>query len=432
MLAFTTVYARELTVGPGKQFPSIMHANAAARPGDVILVHPLPGDKPYSQVAIFVRQKNITFRAVPAKGKRWVRLSGEGFDYSGRGSTPRAMFQFNRGTDNCTLEGFDLSGAMNKSFNGAGVRINQANNVTIRNCNIHGNGMGAMSNGDGSQSTGVNQLFENCVLHSNGDKRHPGYNHNLYLGGTSVTLRGCEVYGAVTGHNVKSRAHYTRIEYSYIHDSANREFDLVDAKDTERPGSHAVLVGNIIVKDFRCRGNRAVIHFGQDGGKQHDGTIHLVHNTIVSPFVSPVVDLSTSKAKAHLVGNIICDGGVRQNGQKLVNCRKGSQPAGVTGTLNWFSGGFGASIQGTGLDKKNAIGPSGAMLFVDISKKNYTIAPTLKKTFAAGVAPATITIPAVPGGKALELLSLQYKHQAGTEKRKKEQKPTLGAYSGAP
>jgi hypothetical protein len=240
------------------------------------------------------------------------------------------------------------------------------------------------------------------------------------------------VYGSVTGHNVKSRAHYTRVEYSYIHDSANREFDLVDAKDTERPGSHAVLVGNVIAKNPRCKGNRAVIHYGQDGGKQHDGTIYLVHNTIVTPFVSPVVDLSTSKAKAHLIGNIICDGGARQNGQALVSFRKGLKPDDVTGTLNWFSGGFGALIQETGLDKKNAIGPSGARLFVDLSQNNYNIAPKLKKTFAAGVSPATMNIPEVPCGKTVELLSLQYKHPAGTEERKKEQKPTLGAYSGAP
>ena len=43
-------------------------------------------------------------------------------------------------------------------------------------------------------------------------------------------MRGCEVHSSLTGHNVKSRAHRTVVEACYIHDSANREFDLVDDK----------------------------------------------------------------------------------------------------------------------------------------------------------------------------------------------------------
>ncbi len=203
---------------------------------------------PYERTAVYVRQERLTFRAVPAEGSRWVKVDGSGFDYSGRGSTPRAIFQFNAGTDHCVLEGFELCGAHNDSHNGAGVRINQANHVIVRNCSIHDNDMGIMSNGDGSPERGVNQLIEFCEIHHNGDPADPGYNHNLYLGGTSVTLRFCEVHSSLTGHNVKSRAHHNRVEYCYVHDSANREFDLVDAADTARPDSHAVLLGNIIVK----------------------------------------------------------------------------------------------------------------------------------------------------------------------------------------
>ena len=70
----------------------------------------------------------------------------------------------------------------------------------------------------------------------------------------------------------------------------DREFDLVDGDaNTEAPGSHAVLVGNVIAKAKGCKGNHAVIHFGQDGGKDHRGTLYLVHNTIVQPFGSQKV-----------------------------------------------------------------------------------------------------------------------------------------------
>lgn len=302
--------AATLEVGPGKAFATIEDAHARAVEGDMILVHPRENGQPYERVAVFVKQPRLTFRAARAGGRPRVRISGRGFDYSGIGSTPRAVFQFNPGADGCVLEGFELFGAHNESHNGAGVRIAGANHVVVRDCAIHDNDMGIMSNGDGTTATGVDQRIERCEIHHNGDTADPGQNHNLYLGGTSVTLSACDVHHSLTGHNVKSRAHHTRVEYSFIHDSANREFDLVDAADTARPGSDAVLLGNIIVKDPESKGNRTVIHFGQDGGKPHDGTLHLAFNTVVTPFVGPIVELSAPAAKVRMVGNLVSDGGL--------------------------------------------------------------------------------------------------------------------------
>ena len=320
-----------LEVGPGKPLARIEDANARARPGDVIVVYPRDRGLPYEQTAVLVRQHDVTFRAVPGRNGQRVAISGKGFDYTGSGSTPRAIFQFNPGADRCTLEGFELSGAHNRSHNGAGVRINQANHVTLRDCSIHNNDMGIMSNGDGSAQVAVDQQIQQCEIHHNGDPSEPGYNHNLYLGGGSVALRFCEIHSSLTGHNVKSRAHHTRVEYCYVHHSANREFDLVDAADTARPESHAVLIGNVIVKDPQCKGNKAVLHFGQDGGRQHDGTLYLVFNTVVTPLVSPVVELSASRAKASLLGNLVSDGGAGQANQVVAVARNGASLPSVTG-----------------------------------------------------------------------------------------------------
>ena len=281
LVATGIVSAAELTVGPGKPFQRIEDALAKAQNGDTILVSALCRRRSLRESGGVRRQEPHHLQGRPASA--WP-LSGKDFDYSGRGSIPRAIFQFSPGADGCVLDGFDLSGAHNDSHNGAGVRINQANDVTIRNCRIHGNDMGIMSNGDGTPKTAAGQLIESCLIYSNGDKADPGYNHNLYLGGTSVTLLGCEVHSSLTGHNVKSRAHLTVVAGCYIHDSANREFDLVDAKgDTTVPGSNALLAGNIIIKAAKCEGNKGVIHFGQDGGNEHDGTITLLNNTIVTP-----------------------------------------------------------------------------------------------------------------------------------------------------
>ncbi|NMC18858.1 MAG: hypothetical protein GYA33_00430, partial [Thermogutta sp.] len=343
--------AAEQIVGPGKDFTRIEDAYAAASPGDVILVYPRDGGEPYEQTAVLVRKPRLTFRgmagdaskAASGKPAGLVRISGKGFDYSGRGSTPRAVFQFDPGADGCVLEGFEIFGAHNGSHNGAGVRINQADAVVVRRCHIHGNDMGIMSNGNGSLEAGVDQRIEYCRICENGDVADPGYNHNLYLGGASVRLRFCEIYGSLTGHNVKSRAHHTWLECCYIHDSANRELDLVDAAETSLPESHALLWGNVIAKNLRCSGNRGVIHFGQDGGKGRNGTLFLYFNTIVTPFISPVIELSTPDAKVRMIGNLVSDGGSRQSRRNLIGMRGGAGPVGCAVADNWLAGSFALS-----------------------------------------------------------------------------------------
>ncbi len=424
--------AATLEVGPGKTFRRIEAANAKARPGDVIRVYPLRRGRAYEKVAVYVRQRNLTFRAVPGqkKGGR-VKLSGAGFDYRGRGRIPRARFQFNPGTDHCILEGFALSGAHNQRHNGAGVRINQANHVTIRDCEIFGNDMGIMSNGDGTPATAINQRIERCIIHDNGNEKSPGFNHNLYLGGTSVTLSFCEVYASLTGHNVKSRAHYTRVEYSYIHDSANREFDLVDARDTARPESHAVLLGNVIVKDRNCRGNRAVIHFGQDGGGEHDGTLFLIHNTIVTPFISPVADLSAPAAGAHFLGNIISGGAGRKN-QVLAAVRHGASLRNVRGSHNWLSGGF-AKLAGGLKAKENHVSGKGRgrLPFANPAGHDFRLTEPVRSIVNQGLPHKRIKAPPAPGAaprKVRAILSWQYRHPGKQEPRPRAGKPDLGAY----
>ena len=98
-------------------------------------------------MALLIRQPNLTIRAVQDVSGRRVRLSGTGFDYSGNGPVPRAIVQFDPAAHDGTLDGFELSGAHNGSFNGAGVRINQANNILVTHCEIYDNDMGIMSNG---------------------------------------------------------------------------------------------------------------------------------------------------------------------------------------------------------------------------------------------------------------------------------------------
>ncbi len=355
LLAITgrNAYATTLEVGEGRAFARIEAAYDAAKPEDSIHIYPLPNGRAYEGVALSVSKPNLSFlgwegvkRESVRGSKPATRISGRGVNYTGAGRTPRAVFQFNLSATGCKVESLEIFGAHNDSHNGAAIRINEANDTTILTCDLHNNDMGIMSGGDVAHSTGANQQVLYCHIHHNGDATDPGYNHNLYMGGTSVTVLHCEIDHATTGHNFKSRAHFNWIGHCYIHDSANREVDLVDDKgSTPREQSHSVIVECVIVKAMEMAGNHTVIHWGQDAGSDHNGTLHLCHNTLITPYQSPVVDMDAPSAKVDMMYNLITDGGRFQNGQVLVQVSGGAKRENVSGYANVAARGFADKAQ---------------------------------------------------------------------------------------
>jgi hypothetical protein len=430
--------AEALTVGPGKTYATIEAAYAAAPAtgGATILVYAQAGNAPYIQPALQVYKPGIVFWGVGAPAGERVRLDGSGYNYTGAGSTPRAIFQFNPGADDGVVRGFELYDAHNDSYNGAGVRINQANHVRVIDCEVHTCDMGIMSNGRVSEGTAADQWIAHCSIHGNGNLSDPGYNHNLYLGGTSVTLHACEVYSSLTGHNVKSRAHFNRVQYCYIHDSANRELDLVDdAGNTDQPNSHSVLLGNVIVKDPNCPGNRNVIHFGQDGGNDHTGSLLLWHNTIVTPFISPVVSLDAPGAGVHFVNNIVWDQGSGQNNQVVVQLSNGATLGAVHGNNNWLSSGFVVPDQDAFEPATTWLGSDGANPpFADSAAGDYHLTGSFANITDRGKLWADV-MPPLTAGRTMQpgdSLPQQYAAPLCAEGRAFAGTPDLGAYEWLP
>lgn len=418
-----------LHVGPGQPFARLEDAVQHAAAGDTISVHPLKDGKPYEQVAVVVRTPRLTIRGAGWPHTR-VILSGAGFEYSGVGSVPRAIVQLNPEADNCTIEGFEITDAHNASHNGAGIRINQANHVTVRGCRIHGNDMGIMSNGSSGPDSAVDQRIELCEVYKNGAAADPGQNHNLYLGGTSAVVSGCEIYSSTTGHNIKSRAHYTRVEYCYVHDSANREFDLVDAaKDTDVAASDAVILGCIISKKSPdMTGNRGVIHFGQDGGHEHTGTLFLINSTIVTPYQSPAVSLSAAGAKLSIANCLFTDGDSGQRNQII---------AGVAGKADGLlaerltSINSASSSHFAGLPGVARLGKSVA--FADIAAGDFRVTSALDQLAIRGTPLSELRIPAAPGreGDTPAAPFLRYQHPFSTMPRTDGEKPCIGGFEAA-
>ena len=327
VLLASTACGETLHVGSGQAYSRIEDAVAAAKPGAKIIVHPLPNGAAYKEVKLMIDKPNLTIQA--ANPNQPVVLDGDGVNYTGAGSTPRAIVQFCAHGSGGTLDGFVLRNAHNETHNAAGVRISQANDVTISRCDIHDNDMGIMSDGrarqQGVEPLGANQLITHCRITDNGAEEDPGYNHNLYLGGDSVTIQYSEIARAKTGHNVKCRVHRVTISNCSIHDAANREIDLVDGKDcTDVPGSNVLISNCSIKKDALCQGNHGCIHFGKDGGAAHDGALVLKNNAIETPFSSPVIELTDGKGVA-LYDNVFSDAGsgasatlVKTHGNQIV------------------------------------------------------------------------------------------------------------------
>lgn len=369
-LCVNACWCAELQVGPGRAWEDLAAAVEKAGPGDVVVVHPRAGHAPYRAVGLRIRAPGIVLRSGGGAGGR-VPLSGEGADLSGRGLRPRAIVQFDPGADGCVLEGFELWGARNESGNAAGVRVTGARGVVIRDCEIRDNDMGIMSDGADLAGGGGGLRIEGCVIWGNGRESHAGYAHNLYLGGESVALVGCHVHSARTGHNLKSRAHRLWVLACYFHDAAERELDLVDAAGwTTRAGSDAVVAGCVLVKAVQTRGNREVIHFGQDGGHDRVGRLELLYNTVVSPHRAPVVILSAPGANAWLEGNVIWDMGRVGGPAGWVAARSGADLERVRGDRNWVGSGFGGPMP-AGLVGTHVGAPGLALAWRDGARGDY-------------------------------------------------------------
>jgi hypothetical protein len=232
------------------------------------------------------------------------------------------------------------------------------------------------------------------------------------------------VYGATTGHDIKSRAHLTIVEGCYVHDCQNREFDLVDdAENTTVPGSDALIAGCVIVKGQNISGNKTVIHFGQDGGYDHNGTLYVVFCTIVTPYVSPVVDLSAPSAGVNFTNAVVTVPSGTASGQVLVNARNGSAMANAAGQYMWMSSGFSTPAGGT--FSHITIGAADTVPhFVDAAGGKYELADSEAGIVDAGLGYTSIALPQSLAGRQL----VAFQVPLGYFARAFVEKPTLGAY----
>jgi hypothetical protein len=127
-------------------------------------------------------------------------------------------------------------------------------------------------------------VIENCEICYNGSVQHNGYSHNFYMLGNRVVVKNCFIHSSLHGQNYKSRAHYNELWYNRILDSNEGEVGTVDGRgDTDRPHSHTLMVGNVVVSKADRTGNRSkFILMGTESGGAHEGTLYLFYNILIA------------------------------------------------------------------------------------------------------------------------------------------------------
>lgn len=335
----TSAAAAVYDVGPGKPYATIAAVPALVA-GDTVNIHSGTYNEVKRWTVSGTAGSPITIRGI---GATRPVINANGKPVSGSGSIPRGVFQING--SHYVIENLELTNARNGN-NGAGIRITGgATHVTIRNCRIRNNDMGMMS--DNCDAV----LIEGCEIDHNGTADFSGYSHNLYMGGTGLTIRGCHIHDAVHGQNVKSRAHFSALFYNRIEHSQDGEVGLVDAPETTSAHSHAVMIGNVIISKDRGSGwnNARFVLFGAESGNAHNGTLFFLHNTCIAGATTNTF-LTISHADADLVArNNVFVGSTKMTSLTAGASALGSGnwaptgaviPAGLTGTVTGAAPGF--------------------------------------------------------------------------------------------
>lgn len=269
---------RTWRVGPDRELRTPSAAAAVARDGDTVLIDAGTYD---GDVATWT-QDDLTLRGVG--GRAHLRAAGE----SAQG---KAIWVI--AGDRTTVDRIELSGARVPDGNGAGIR-QEGTDLTVTRSWFHHNQDGILTGADPASDIVItrSRFFRN----GGGD----GLTHNLYVGAVrSLTVTGSYLWGADTGHELKSRAARNTIVGNLVTDrdaTASYSIDLPN-------GGRSLVAGNVIVQG-RHSENSALVSYGAEGltGSRR---LWVVGNTFVNRRqAGTFVDLAAG-SRAELRNNLI-------------------------------------------------------------------------------------------------------------------------------
>jgi hypothetical protein len=275
IVALIGIYGNSLAatylVGPGKTYAKLQDVADLLRPGDIVNVD---GNATYP-ANVYIEQsgtadKWITINGIqPSNGTRPV-ITGTG------------SYGINISADFVVLQGFEVIGGPK----GIGVF---GNNITVRNCIIHGCNHGLIGYGTGTGSVTV----EYCEFYGNGVSTGGATQHQIYMAtdeaahpGSVFRLQYSYLHDGVEGDNVKSRSERNEIYYNWIERAGSSGHGLglfaPDPEDNEQvtiatAREDADVVGNVIIQHQ----NSCARIGGDDPSYPTNGRYRFVNNTFV-------------------------------------------------------------------------------------------------------------------------------------------------------
>jgi hypothetical protein len=267
-------------VGPDRRLATPSAAAAVAGDGDTVLIDAgiYVGD-----VATWT-QDDLTLRGVGGR----PHLQADGSSAQGKAIWVIAG-------DRTTVDRLEFSGATVPDHNGAGIRQEGAG-LTVTRSSFHDNQNGILTGADpGSDIVVVRSRF---FRNGTGD----GQTHNLYIGAVrSLTVTGSYLWGAITGHELKSRAATNTITGNRIADgdaTASYSIDLPN-------GGRSLIAGNVIIQGPNSE-NSTLVSYGAEGFPDKGSRVlWVVNNTFVNRRATGTFVHLAERSRADLRNNLL-------------------------------------------------------------------------------------------------------------------------------
>lgn len=305
---------RVLQVGPGRRFISPGAAAAVAAPGDIIEIDA----GRYGGESVLWRTDDLVIRGVGGL----AHIDGTGVALV----QEKALWLIQ--ARNVRVERIEFSNARSRDRNGAGIRA-EGDRLHVVACAFHDNETGLLSNPiiDGSLRIEYSEFARNG--HADGQA------HQIYVNPLAeFVLRFSYIHDSLVGSAVKSRAAVSRIAYNRIVDgidgSSNYTLDFAD-------GGEAYVVGNIL-EQGPLSGNRAIIAFATEAGRDRSRALFVVHNTLVNDRHAGVFLRNHAVTVARLYNNLLLGAGAPFSGPVLA--------VGNAVVRDGWAGWFDASLDG--------------------------------------------------------------------------------------
>jgi hypothetical protein len=275
---------RIFRVGPQHELERPSEAARVARDGDTVEIEAADylGD-----VAVWP-QSRLTLRGV--NGRPHLQAGGK--------AAERKAIWVIKG-DDVLVENIEFSGTRVPHRNGAGIRAEGAG-LTIRNAHFHDNEMGILTS---NNARSVLTIADSEFNHNTVDfARHGRLGHNIYVGRIArFVLERSKVYGAETGHQVKSRARRSEIVGNSIRDEGGASSYLIDISE----GGEAVIRDNDLLQGADASNRTAIAFAAEAKGKSAPGFLVVSANRFVNEGTPGTFVRNHSLVEALLRGNIL-------------------------------------------------------------------------------------------------------------------------------